>query len=238
VEIGIPIENPMPDLLPFVERGAGVPVAILELGQGLAGAYFKGGLIFVTGNEALVRQRFTLAHELGHHRLGHESVVDPTLGTEASAGDPREVEANFFAAELLAPRAATLAWAERELDGEPTLEDVVRFACDFRISAMAARIRLERAGVLRDRKRIDRLDGEIARSQHTELARLLGLAPAPDSLEAENEHLPRIPEGHTALSRYLRGECSLGAPAHAIGKDLGPVDQAVRALGLLPRASA
>jgi hypothetical protein len=71
-----------------------------------------GRRIVVNANHAMTRQRWTAAHELGHGLLAHrasnqgftdrvgtaegeELYVDPT--------DAQEVEANAFAAELLAP---------------------------------------------------------------------------------------------------------------------------------------
>src|SRR3712207_7408724 len=58
------------------------------------------------GREATTRQRFTLAHELGHVRCGHAPAVDvDTIADLANRTDPLEVQANAFAAELLLPRA-------------------------------------------------------------------------------------------------------------------------------------
>lgn len=60
--------------------------------------------IGVNARQAYVRQRFTLAHELGHYMLGHEDslyvdIDDPTF----DHSDDLEREANEFAAELLMP---------------------------------------------------------------------------------------------------------------------------------------
>lgn len=52
--------------------------------------------------EAPVRQRFTVAHELGHFALGHEDSPRDG-GNFYSSGDPKERMANKFAAELLMP---------------------------------------------------------------------------------------------------------------------------------------
>lgn len=239
-QVGVPLDEPMPDLLRFVEEGAELPVAIVRLGDGLAGAYLRepSPVVFVNGGEALVRQRFTLAHELGHHRLGHESVVDATDAFSVWNRDPREVEANTFASELLAPRAATKAWAERELSGEPTLEDVVRFAAAFGISALAGRIRLSTAGVLKDPERSSRLDAEIHESLHTGLGRLLGIEPVHDSLAEACDHLPRLPgAGGNALIAYARGELPAEQLAAMLGRDVASVEEAARTLGLA-RATA
>jgi len=46
-------------------------------------------------------QRFTAAHELGHHELGHECVVDDLANVTGQARDPRELQAQVFAANLL-----------------------------------------------------------------------------------------------------------------------------------------
>lgn len=52
------------------------------------------------------RQRFTLAHELGHFCLGHESRVFTEYAVEPGQNKSIfEVEANEFAAELLMPSA-------------------------------------------------------------------------------------------------------------------------------------
>ena len=193
---GIPLDLPMPDLLVFVEQAAGLPVAVLGLGKGLAGAYIRqgdGGVVFVNAGEALVRQRFTLAHELGHHVLGHESVVDPSADLEGWSNDPREVEANRFASELLAPRPATEAWAAGVLEGEPTLEEVVRFTSHIPAQRIGRAHPASTAGVLSDPQRIARLDEEIGRGEHSRLAKLLGLSPAPDAFAEANERTPRLP---------------------------------------------
>jgi Zn-dependent peptidase ImmA (M78 family) len=52
--------------------------------------------------EPPVRQRFTVAHEIGHFALGHEDAPRDS-GNFQSSGDVREQQANKFAAELLMP---------------------------------------------------------------------------------------------------------------------------------------
>ena len=51
-------------------------------------------------------QRFTAAHELGHHELGHESHVDDETSIEGSSNDPQELQAQTFAASLLMSEVA------------------------------------------------------------------------------------------------------------------------------------
>ncbi len=113
-------------------------------------------VLWVNGTHAPVRMRFTLAHELGHVRCGHDAgiAVDTYETLAGRTTDSREVQANAFAAELLAPAAGVRAM----IDGEPTLEDVVRIAARHGISAVAA---LYRLSTLRLTRRVDALRREI-----------------------------------------------------------------------------
>ena len=71
-------------------------------------------VIGVNSSNALVRQRFTIAHELGHYLLHSQGAQDVHIDRhfevrfrdeQSSRGtDADEQEANFFAAELLMPR--------------------------------------------------------------------------------------------------------------------------------------
>lgn len=67
--------------------------------------------IGVNRNHALVRQRFSIAHELGHYLQGHGDFADSRKTFEDGSydySDPQnrqEMEANEFAAELLMPES-------------------------------------------------------------------------------------------------------------------------------------
>jgi Zn-dependent peptidase ImmA (M78 family) len=78
----------------------------------LSGAYIsepdaKAG-IFINANHPLARQRYSAAHELGHHLLGHGTSVDPETDPlyRWGSGPPpdREKVAEAFAAWFLMPR--------------------------------------------------------------------------------------------------------------------------------------
>ena len=237
--LGIPLDEPLPDALAVVEERAGVPVVVLELEDGLGGAYlFRRGrpVIFLNGVQSAVRLRFTLAHELGHHWLGHSSVADPPLSTGSADGDPAEIEANHFAAEFLAPRPAVVAWAERRELGPVGLDDVVRLAAAFGMSAQAARIRLESAGLLRDRARCDRLDREIAGGQHTMLATYLRLHDLDDGIARARRDLPRLPPAleHNPLFAYAVGAMELEVAAELLERDPAELRAAAAELGIAP----
>ncbi len=80
--------------------------------KNLLGAYFSDPDtgVLVTTKRPLPVQRFTAAHELGHAALGHEASLDDMeilerpIFTVDGSGDPREDQANAFAAHLLTPQ--------------------------------------------------------------------------------------------------------------------------------------
>jgi Zn-dependent peptidase ImmA (M78 family) len=114
LDMGFGLEGPLPDLLAAVEGPGGAQVVVLDLGDDVAGAYLQRGglvLLFVNGDHAAVRQRFTLAHEFGHCRLGHANVIDRPSDVFGAQRDPAEVAANYFAAEFLMPGQAVRRWA-------------------------------------------------------------------------------------------------------------------------------
>src|SRR4051794_16261299 len=212
-------------------------VVILDLPETLAGAYARrstGPLIFLNGTHHVLRQRFTLAHELGHHWLDHPTTIDDLRMITGARRDPVEVQATLFAAELLAPRAAVRGWAAREVPGAVNLDDVVRLGAHFGVSGRAARIALERAGVLRDRGRVKALDGEIADGHHNERRRALGLAASDDSLVEAGAYLPRLPEAlaGTLMGALVTGELTVAQAAACTGREVGEVEAALGALGL------
>ena len=147
-ELGLSAEEPMGCLLTLVERRLELPVVIAALPQPIAGCCWHDGariVLWVNGTHAAVRQRFTLAHELGHLRCRHDARIEvDTFETLAGkTTDSREIQANAFAAELLAPAAGVRAM----VDGEPTLDDVVLIAARFGISTIAALYRLNTLGL-------------------------------------------------------------------------------------------
>jgi len=60
--------------------------------------------IYFNPTESETRQRFTIAHELGHHFLRHGPRYRDTRETFNNGYSPIEVSANRFAADLLMPK--------------------------------------------------------------------------------------------------------------------------------------
>lgn len=86
--------------------------------------------------EAPVRQRFTVAHELGHFALQH-SDLPRDRGNFQSSKDSREVAANRFAAELLMP-----ARTVKQLFASGNADSPDHLARMFGVSAAALGYRL------------------------------------------------------------------------------------------------
>lgn len=127
------------------------------LDEDLSGmAYIHDGLsmIGINARHPPNRQRFSAAHELGHHVL-HSVEITGTVhvdkgatrmllrdGSSSLGVDRLEIEANAFASELLMPRELLVA----EMGGVPIdVEDdrqVEGLAKKFRVSAHAMRVRL------------------------------------------------------------------------------------------------
>ncbi len=87
-------------------------------------------------------QRFTAAHELGHHLLGHESSFDDRDAIERQSDNPQEMQAQTFAASLLMSEDAVVAVLERRgLDPQhPQLTplDVYLLSSELGVSFKAA----------------------------------------------------------------------------------------------------
>ena len=101
--------------------------------------------IYINRNEPATRQRFTIAHEIGHFIL-HRELIEQQKGSvlyrkDFNNNSPAESQANFFAAALLMPRQEILkAWN--------TLNNIQDIANCFEVSRDAAYIRLNKMGAI------------------------------------------------------------------------------------------
>ena len=103
--------GPLPSLVDHVES-AGVPVVLMDCFHHKQSATAHQGewfewMIALNSSHPASRRRYTLAHELGHIVLSHET----TVTTDGHERKTIEEHANAFAAELLMPAAD----ARREL---------------------------------------------------------------------------------------------------------------------------
>lgn len=110
----------------------------------------KNGRPVITYNssDATVRQRFTIAHEIGHYALGHlgggtTKFRDPASHFSSSTHKVEEREANRFAANLLMPAAAVKFAVERR-----NIHNIDALADLFGVSQVAMKYRLENLGLV------------------------------------------------------------------------------------------
>ena len=128
-------------------RDSGVQVLPWDFEDNIDGLVLEldtGPVIWVNKHQAPTRQRFTLAHELGHHLLRHADTFHLELGGDlapnATGGHPNydwraERAANEFAANLLMP-ASMLRRAAA------TVSDVAALSTQFKVSRAAMGFRL------------------------------------------------------------------------------------------------
>jgi len=101
-------------------------------------------LIGINSGESSVRQRFTVAHELGHFFLHEEkdAFIDYRDKKGASSQTPRERQANMFAAAILMPRKMIEADAKQLGKDGFTEEELDKLAKKYDVSTDAMRYRL------------------------------------------------------------------------------------------------
>ena len=97
--------------------------------------------IGVNSNDAVVRQRFTIAHELGHFLLGHD--IAQTLD-DAKLDRPidNEKEADKFAAELLIP----IDFLKKDI--ESGIKNLAELSRRYEVSEQAMSVRLLNTGLI------------------------------------------------------------------------------------------
>ena len=112
-------------------------------------------VIGVNSRHAPVRQRFTIAHEIGHLLMheGRPVFIDRLVRVNARDGSTsqEEVEANAFAAELLMPRILLQGEVNSILGQGRSVgpDELVReLATKFQVSSEAMGYRLANLGVL------------------------------------------------------------------------------------------
>lgn len=147
-----------------IAKFLGIPVVMKTLGDDVSGLLItnqRGTTICVNRDHPRVRRRFTIAHEVGHFCLAHQFEAGEHVhvdegnyisarGPRSAAGvDPKEVEANQFAATLLMPAELLRQQATKLRAGSGLLDVHVSLLAErFDVSEQAMTIRLDTLGLL------------------------------------------------------------------------------------------
>jgi len=120
-----------------------------DFSDNISGVFFKKNnklFLGVNSNHHEVRQRFTIAHEIGHHVLHTDDILhhdDEKMHFRADRiQSSEETEANFFAAEILMPAALIEKCVENDI------VYVNELASCFNVSPQAMKYRLTNLGYL------------------------------------------------------------------------------------------
>lgn len=134
------------DLPRLTEDVFGADVAVIDLDDGFDGlgaSSAEAKLVVLATSRVPARQRYTLAHELGHLLAGDDQDVhlDRDIYDKAQARDPSEMRANSFAAAFLMPEDVLL----RALgSGGLTEKTFATVASELKVSPSALAIRLSK----------------------------------------------------------------------------------------------
>lgn len=149
-----------------IARSLGMEVIREKVESDLSGALYRlpdRTVIGINGEHSNVRQRFTIAHEIGHFVL-HEQLIfidrsffaasidpeEPSFRRDSrssQATDPKEIEANRFAAALLMPKMFLIS----DISGYAlplTSDSVGALAKRYQVSQQAMTFRLINLGIL------------------------------------------------------------------------------------------
>jgi transcriptional regulator with XRE-family HTH domain len=136
-------EPPVP--VDQLARSCGAFVITRMMPEDLSGLVFEmdgGAVIGVNSEHSENRQRFSIAHELGHHLLSHHDRfhIDVTEGDPPGYDWQTERAANEFAADLLMPRDLV----NSRFQNTP---ETHRLAREFKVSDLAMGYRLVNLGL-------------------------------------------------------------------------------------------
>jgi Zn-dependent peptidase ImmA (M78 family) len=200
--------QPLGDLVEVIEQATGIDVAVLDVGPDEHGLTMRDpsrGTVFigVARTRNPMRQRSTLAHELGH--VLFEDWVDNDRG-DWSDRSPAEIRADAFARHLLVPAEGLREFiTARSTIGSSALSAVVQ---RFLVSPQIAAIALRQAGYIDEATK-----QEWMTLSAPQLAARFGWTDQYQALQASSDRR-RAPQ--RLLARAITGYAEGVLPAQAI----------------------
>jgi Zn-dependent peptidase ImmA (M78 family) len=222
--------QPLGDLVAIIEQATGIDVAVLDVGPDEHGLTMRDParnavIIGVARTPNPMRQRSTLAHELGH--VLFEDWPDGDTGN-LSDRSPAEIRADAFARHLLVPVEGLREFlGNREFVTQPTLSGVVQ---RFLVSPQIAAIALHQANCINtDTKQ------EWMALTAPQLAARFGWSDQYHALQADSNQR-RAPQ--QLLARAIKGYAEAVLSAQAIatlrGITLAAAEADLREAGVMP----
>ncbi|MFD4444551.1 ImmA/IrrE family metallo-endopeptidase [Nocardia sp. NPDC058519] len=221
--------QPLGDLVTLIEQTVRADVAVLETGPDQHGMTMRHGdrgtvYIAVARTPHPMRQRSTLAHELGHVVFG-----DWAEEPQVDSASPAEIRANAFARHLLLPLEGVreLVAAERDRDELALLSKVVQ---RYLVSPQIAAIALEQVGYLAGPAK-----AQLRVETTSRLAARFGWSDQYQAIQAESNRR-RAPQ--RLLARAIAGYLQNAVPVQTIatlrGLDVVTVRKELTNAGLTP----
>lgn len=134
------------DLAAGIERVFAVDVGVIDLGDavdGLCAVQGETRVLLAAPTPVAARQRFTLAHELGHALAGDDAGLRVDVDVYKPGRDGSEQRANAFAAAFLMPTDVVTARLEDVAAGDLDRELIASIALDLKVTPTALIHRLE-----------------------------------------------------------------------------------------------
>jgi Zn-dependent peptidase ImmA (M78 family) len=222
--------QPLGDLVAIIEQTTGIDVAVLEVGPDEHGLTMRDPardtvFIGVARTPNPMRQRSTLAHELGH--VLFEDWADSDTGNWSDRS-PAEIRADAFSRHLLLPVEGLREFlGNRESVTQPTLSEIVQ---RFLVSPQIAAIALHQADYIDDDTKQEWMALTAPR-----LAARFGWSDQYRALQADSDQR-RAPQ--QLLARAIRGYAEAVLPAQAIATlrsiSLEAAEAGLREAGIVP----
>ena len=221
--------QPLGDLVVVIEQTTGVDVAVLDVEPDEHGLVMRDpqrGAVFigVARTPHPMRQRSTLAHELGHVLFNDWTTVEMK---DWAASGQEEDRCRAFARHLLAPIDGLHEFLGDRPVALPTLSDVVQ---RFLVSPAIAAIALEQAGYIDHA-----ISKEWAKLHTPQVALRFGWSDQYEAMVAESDRR-RAPQRllARAVNGYALGVLSPQTVARLRGVPLETVEMELRDAGVTP----
>jgi Zn-dependent peptidase ImmA (M78 family)/transcriptional regulator with XRE-family HTH domain/predicted HTH domain antitoxin len=223
--------GPVPDLAELVESVIGLDTAALTLPQGVSGFTAldparEVTISVVNTSDVPERQRFSLAHELGHVLLSDGVAAHRLDGRRT----PAEKRCDAFARHLLAPAEGVRRWMECLSVSEPGRRECAMAARHYGVSLPVLLIQCKELGLLTD-SQARKMQGPTGR----ELAWTYGWGPQ-YNMECQAAARVRPPRRimERAIEAYRAGRIGVRAIASLSGAEPRTTERELEEAGIRP----